>query len=866
MSQSPTPDPSWKGLPSWLFFAFLVIAPPTALVTFTRMAAQNTFLTVLIILGYEVVIFVFRFTEKIWQKVEEPLVERIGQWFNLRLQEMASQYYRQYRRYMVAEHKIFDVKGLKTQSPFSLVLEEVFVDLQILPTPAGQSSANPIEPLPSSLQGAHSIWEYLLNPALADSHLVILGAPGFGKTTLLKHLALTLLQPQKYHQYRLWSHSFPILLFLRDHAQTIVDQPFFSLADMVEEHIKLRWQRAIPASWIARYLERGMCLVLLDGLDEVADHSARQAVVAWVGRQLIAYGGNRFVLTSRSYGYLDNPLSGVTVLDVLKFTSDQVEQFVRNWYLANEVKSQGTYDLSVRLYAEQGAKDLLRRIHLAPALLSLAANPLLLTMIATVHRYRSFLPDKRVDLYAEICEVFLGKWREVRGIEQELSPAQKQHVLQPLAYWMMEQGKSEVTREEAVHVIKPVLEQVATQMLPEDFLLLIENTSGLLLENKVGSENKAGLYGFAHSTFREYLAAVYIKEERKEDVLVGKVIDIWWHETIRLYCAQADASAVVQACLAVSPLKVETLVLALECEEEKLKIQPQVKAQLNEALKTNIEGINPERQRLIAETLLTRRLNRMIHLQKKTYIDTSLISCIEYQLFLDEQQAQGHHHQPDQWTAASFPKNAGSSPVLGVSRSDSQAFCDWLTARDREGWHYRLPHAKEWPVEERKQRKELSAEIGYWTDDDARFEWVQGEPPRVFLEQVDLVLARASDFDRVRALDHNRTRIRDRVRIFTFARALDRALDEARASDRDLSSALVQVLNYDLDPAIKLARARAHDSRVFERDLAIASKRVDAFNRARDRALDLYILYHLLQERIAGNFPAYEGILLVKER
>ena len=47
-------------------------------------------------------------------------------------------------------------------------------------------------------------------------------------------------------------------------------------------------------------------------------------------------------------------------------------------------------------------------------------------MIATVHRYRASLPGKRVALYAEICEVFLGKRQEARGIAQELSAAQKQ--------------------------------------------------------------------------------------------------------------------------------------------------------------------------------------------------------------------------------------------------------------------------------------------------------------------------------------------------------------------------------------------------------------------------------------------------------
>ena len=39
----------------------------------------------------------------------------------------------------------------------------------------------------------------------------------------------------------------------------------------------------------------------------------------------------------------------------------------------------------------------------------MAVNPLLLTMIATVHRRGNVLPGKRVELYKEICQVLNGK-------------------------------------------------------------------------------------------------------------------------------------------------------------------------------------------------------------------------------------------------------------------------------------------------------------------------------------------------------------------------------------------------------------------------------------------------------------------------
>jgi len=118
----------------------------------------------------------------------------------------------------------------------------------------------------------------------------------------------------------------------------------------------------------------------------------------------------------------------------------------------------------------------------------------------------------------------------------------------------------------------------------------------------------------------------------------------------------------------------------------------------------------------------------MIRLHNETYIDTSLVTCAEYQLFLDEQRAQGKYYQPDHWTSYSFPTGTGNIPILGVRRSDAKAFCDWLTGRDKEGWHYRLPRSEEWPLEERRRQKELSAKTGYWVENEPFFVWAQGNP------------------------------------------------------------------------------------------------------------------------------------------
>src|SRR5436305_15290908 len=56
-----------------------------------------------------------------------------------------------------------------------------------------------------------------------------------------------------------------------------------------------RWgQPKPPTGWVQKRLMSGQCLVMMDGLDEIADPQVRKKVVAWVERQMIAYKRSRF--------------------------------------------------------------------------------------------------------------------------------------------------------------------------------------------------------------------------------------------------------------------------------------------------------------------------------------------------------------------------------------------------------------------------------------------------------------------------------------------------------------------------------------------------------------------------------------------
>ncbi len=793
-----------------LVVALTTIGVPVGMIAlFHNYLFGNPLLVVIIVVFYEVIVFVLGFMGKVWLKLEDPLVSYISEKLTIRVQDIISGYRRQYCQFLVFEHQVFDVKGLSTQTAHALELEHVFVEPSVDPKPAHQTSPDPLR-LPESLQkGKHLIWDYLDGNLINNKHLAIIGAPGSGKTTLLKHITLILADRKQYlqkiPQIRRIQQTLPILLFLRDHTRAVIEQSDFSIESALQDHIQKKWHRSVPPHWINQQLMKGTCLILLDGLDEVADPEDRKKMATWVQQQMVAYGRNRFILTSRPHGYRNNAIDS-TVLEICPFTPDQVERFVHNWYLANEIKSWGRDDPGVQLRAREGAQDLMQRLHNAPALLSLAVNPLLLTMIATVHRYRSSLPGKRVALYSEICEVFLGKRQEARGMTQELTAAQKQQVLQPLAFYLMQNGYRDLTNSDLKQVIAPALELVNTQMRPGDFIELVQNTSGLLLERD------PGVYSFAHQTFQEYLASVHIKEANLEHVLISNINKTWWHETIRLYCAQADATNIILACLAKDRTSTLSLALALECYEEKLKIQPIAERQMVKLLKTGVEDPDVERRSLIAEALLTRRLRQMKHLYNETYIDTSLISCAEYQVFLDESSANNIFRQPEHWLSHSFPSHQGRFAVLGVRPSDAIAFSKWLTERESGPWQYRLPNNEDCKWLDGKNRIiHLEPGTGYWIDEGRGFVWSETTP-----SSLSSIIGTSGDtFNLYRDFTNALTRSRNNA----LTRILTRDLDTRRT--RSLTRYLSQNSTNNSGSGTRLIDGVTLDRSLnFARDLA----------------------------------------------
>ncbi len=801
MTATPASTSRWQPL----ILAILGLAAPPVVWTASAQFTGDHWLRLALAAASALVVLVAGFVAKVWEKLNSRWVDACANWVDRKTRLFFSSYRKRYLTYLGYKHRSFDVKGLSTQGAHSIEIEQVFVELSV--DPRSPTSIKP-DPITSSAGERHTIWDYLELSHTEGANLAVIGAPGCGKTTLLKHLAL-MLSARRDRRFRAFT---PFLLFLRDHAKAIQEDAQLTLTAVIAIALTAADLKP-PEGWLENELDRGRGLILLDGLDEVADPDLRRLVVEWVERQMTRHGNDRFIVTSRPFGYRSNPLEGVTVLQVLTFTWPQVERFVSNWYLATETVATGKKDPGVDMAARDGASDLMRRLRGNSALSDLAVNPLLLTMIATVHRYQSTLPGRRVELYHDICEVFLGKRQQARGISLDFTPEQKKRVLEPLAWAMMTGNKREIVRQDAASAIAQALSRVTSSLSPDDFLRNVEDSSGLLLER----EN--GVYVFAHLTFQEYLAASHARERGLQDELAAHTGDTWWHEALRLFSAQSDATNIVAACLD-NTSSAGALALALECGEEARELKPDVRARIDRVLSHEIESPDSERRRIVAEALLNRRLRSLVRLDEHRYIDDTLITHAEYQLFLDELRARGKFRQPDHWSTYTYPSDSGRKPVVGMRPSDAEEFCDWLTAREGGVWSYRLPL-----VEELEHDRELS--ITFWARSQAGPNCVNAaksaEPQQandqyLYFEEfgdlfgpdgaLNIALYDVVELDRSRALDFDRDQ-----------------------SHVDLDSS-ISALGYVLDMSLDLARSRMPRDHAFNlgHRASVLTTIIDAYN------------------------------------
>jgi HEAT repeat protein len=384
--------------------------------------------------------------------------------------------------------------------------------------------------------------------------IILLGAPGSGKTLLMSFFAVMLTQEEPdYHLLGLdpSKNWLPILIRIRDWVR----EPNYSLL----EYIKYFSRNVLSINSLAPdfyeyWLEQGQALILLDGLDEVPDLARRYDIAEKISIFLKRFSQNPAIITSRPTGYRPSffTVDEFCHLSLQPFDPPKIEVFIEKWYDSrfSDPTESSRWQANLKYAISQND-----RIKL------LAKNPLLLTIITLVHRYEAYLPRHRHSLYNRAVETLLTNWDTGKELNyvwplEYLKRDSIRRLMELLAYWVHTQGDSSSYEGGTLISREDLLEQLSKFILEEDinlrrhearneairFLEHIRDRSGLL------NEQSPGYYAFVHKTFQEYLTTQEIRDRQEENFdtvteHISKYLhDAHWREVLLMLVAQQKRS------------------------------------------------------------------------------------------------------------------------------------------------------------------------------------------------------------------------------------------------------------------------------------------------------------------------------------
>lgn len=315
--------------------------------------------------------------------------------------------------------------------------------------------------------------------------MVILGGPGAGKTTTLSYALLTFAQKRAGEVFGIEEDLTPLFIPLRrlsDSTRSIVED----LTDKDTQILSPEILRECPPNYFERRLKKGRCLVLLDGLDEVTDEKTHRQVSERINSLVAAYPDNRFVVTCRVAGWKDLLSGEFKVLLAQDFNRDEIQRFVLGWHKAVITQSESSRlqldipdkkkfeevwavrkEQSVVPAIDIQSKRLIYAIDTNNRILSIAVNPMLLSLISLVHFNRQFLPRGRTVLYSQCIELLIDSWDRTRDILStggRVTAVQKEAVLREIAFNFQVKGKGEDSRENLEQLVSEIARKLGISM------------------------------------------------------------------------------------------------------------------------------------------------------------------------------------------------------------------------------------------------------------------------------------------------------------------------------------------------------------------------------------------------------------------
>jgi energy-coupling factor transporter ATP-binding protein EcfA2 len=384
---------------------------------------------------------------------------------------------KRHRTALLAEYGELELRGLQMSARVYQSLNVVYVPLYL------KDESRQAEVIQAAA-GVEILGDSRLSvPEVLTRHerVVIVGAPGSGKTTLVAHLA-TEAAMERLHKSvgakRRWV-PFVVRVHSLGERQVIDEQ---TIADAIPR---------CDIDLVRDVLRDGRALVLVDGLDEATGGIANllpslQAFAA-------AYPASRIVATTRPSGpeaaHVEVP--GFASTTLLPMTRDEVYQFIDKWCLAAELSIQKD-QARAEDEAHRAAEDLKSRVKTSRPVERLAQTPLMCSVLCIVHRFLGQrIPERRAALYEACTNVLLYEWDRTKfkdgSFIGKLDAHHKRFLLSGLAKWMHERHEAEVSASDVIEQFAGRLPEIDRS--PDEAAAIvreIQYRSGILFERRPG--------------------------------------------------------------------------------------------------------------------------------------------------------------------------------------------------------------------------------------------------------------------------------------------------------------------------------------------------------------------------------------------
>ena len=334
-----------------------------------------------------------------------------------------------------------------------------------------------------------------------EQSCIILGMPGAGKTTALKHICHRFLTEETF----LDRFSIIIRIQLRDlnmvsalvapeylsrYLQELLHFRFAFPADLAGDE-NAGGRRAIRDRVVIDWLNASRALLILDGFDEVTLKARRDLTIEEIRRLAPQLSTASFVLTGRS-GEFNYHVEKVQTFEIKALNDAQIRLFAERWL--------GCIDASI----------FINQLKRSP-FWDTAIRPLTLVHLCVIFHRIKRIPEKPKTVYRKLVRLLLEKWDEERSVVRESAYAnfaadRKAEFLENLSYELTSTLKTtSFDRDGLIRCFSVMHENFglpksdATKVIDE-----LQTHTGLFYQS--GRER----FEFSHKSLQEFLAAEYL--------------------------------------------------------------------------------------------------------------------------------------------------------------------------------------------------------------------------------------------------------------------------------------------------------------------------------------------------------------------